>query len=187
MPKLKDKRPDEPLDGRQETFCQLMSIGKLSASAAYRQAGYSHKQADSSSAQLHVKPHIKNRIAYLKAELAQKQGITRETQSIKLATVAEKCLENGEHSTYVRAIEAQNRLYGLDKQVIEQSSDSKPLTRTEQQDAEEWAEYQLWKASRRTQSAQADKADRGGSGVDEGSKDAQSATEGHVVPLREPA
>ncbi|KKK63837.1 hypothetical protein LCGC14_2990290, partial [marine sediment metagenome] len=40
MPKLKDKQPHEPLDGRQETFCQIQSQGKTTAAQAYREAGY---------------------------------------------------------------------------------------------------------------------------------------------------
>jgi len=81
--------------------------------------------------------------------LAQKEGITRETQSKKLAIVANKCLSNGEHSTYVRAIEAQNRLYGLDKQVIEQQQ-PRDLSRTEAEQAAEYAEFKLWQARQGT-------------------------------------
>ena len=174
MPKLKDKQPHESLDGRQETFCQLMSIGKLSATEAYRQAGYSDRGADGHSARAVVNGRIKNRIAYLRAELAQKEGITRETQSKKLALVAEKCLGNGEHSTYVRAIEAQNRLYGLDKQVIEQQQPAdRNLNQTEAEQAAEYAEFKLWQARQGTNV----------DGADSFSGEDENEPEGNIVAI----
>lgn len=136
-----------PLEGRQETFCQRCADGTLSTSEAFRQAGYSHKSADANSATLRVKKSISNRIAYIRADRACEAGITREGQTRKLAIIQERCLEVGEHSTYVRAVEATNRLYGLDKQVIEQSA-PEPMSRSEQQEADDWAEFKLWKSSR---------------------------------------
>ncbi len=54
-----------------------------------------------------------------------------------------KCLANGEHSTYVKACEVQNRLYGLDKQVIEQSEAQKQLTATQAAEARRIAEIRV--------------------------------------------
>lgn len=79
---MNDTQPTDgstPLKGRRETFCQLYSKGDISASEAYRQAGYSHKRADALSAQIMVNNSVKARIAYLKAEYAKKWNIDRET------------------------------------------------------------------------------------------------------------
>jgi hypothetical protein len=79
---VEENKPDgtEPLkNARQETFCQLMSTGTLSASEAYRQAGYSHITADANSHRLQtVNESIKPRIAFLRAELAKRLDIDRE-------------------------------------------------------------------------------------------------------------
>ena len=137
-----------PLQGRQETFCQVMAGGKVSGAEAYRQAGYSEIGANGHSARLVAKGSIKRRTEYIQAERAAKEGISREGQTRKLVIVAERCLAAGEHSTYVRAIEATNRMYGLDKQVIETHTEQ-PMTRSDQEQADLWAEFRLWEASRR--------------------------------------
>ena len=137
-----------PLQGRQETFCQVMAGGKVSGAEAYRQAGYSEIGANGHSARLVAKGSIRRRTEYIQADLAVKEGISKKGQTRKLVIVAERCLAAGEHSTYVRAIEATNRMYGLDKQVIETHTEQ-PMTKSEQQDADDWAEFRLWKASRR--------------------------------------
>lgn len=138
----------KPLRDRQETFCQIYADGKLSASEAFRQAGYAHKHAEANSARMTAKDSIKDRIAHIQADRAQEEGITRQGQSRKLALVASKCYSNGEHGTYVRAIEAQNRLYGLDKQVIEQVDAHRELTGDQAQKAKDYAQFELWRANR---------------------------------------
>lgn len=136
-----------PLEGRQETFCSLIVPGTMTPTEAYRQAGFSRKNAKNNSSRLSAKEGIKARIAYIRAERACEAGITREGQTLKLAIIQERCLAAGEHSTYVRAVEATNRMYGLDKQVIETHSDV-PMTKSEQEQADVWAEFRLWEASR---------------------------------------
>ena len=174
MKENKPKDGSEPLRDRIEKFCQLMIPSTITATEAYRQAGYSPEGAKGHSARLVAKGSVKTRIAYLRAIEAQKQGITRETQSRKLSLVAEKCFSNGEHSTYVRAVEAQNRLYGLDKQVIETKTD-KPMTRTEAEEAREYAEFLLWKARQAT---------NGSRGGDSTPKAENAAPDGRVVGIR---
>lgn len=145
----KTDNPDgsTPLKGRQETFCQFYADGKMSAAEAYRQAKYGEKGANSASARLYAKASIKDRIDHIKAERAVEANITREGQTRKLALVAARCLAAGEHATYVRAVEATNRMYGLDKQVIETHSEA-PMSKSEQEQADVWAEFRLWEASR---------------------------------------
>lgn len=150
----------QPLKDRQETFCQLYSQGVYSASEAYRLAGYSHKQADTNSYKLNVKEGVKARIAFIHAERAEKEQITRETLAgdyNRAYAVAER---EDNAPGMVAATTGKARLFGFDKQVIETHTDE-PMTRSEQQEADDWAEFRLWKASR--------------------------AGPGHVVGIREPA
>ena len=135
-----------PLRDRQETFCQLIAPGKLSATEAYRQAGYSDKTAEAGSSRLLTIVKVKWRIAYIRAVRACKDGITREGQTRKLAVLMERCLANGEHATYVRALEACNRMYGLDKQVIE-TSVPEPMTRDQAAEADLYAKFRLWQTA----------------------------------------
>ena len=148
MPKLKQKQPSEPLKDRQETFAQLYSTGLYSLSEAYRLAGYSHTDADGASHRLSVKVGMKLRIAYLQAVSAEKHEVTREL----LATKYDKAYHVGaatlSASGMVSAVTGTARLYGLDKQVIDHQGEDKPMTRTEQQEADEYAEFKLWQAGR---------------------------------------
>jgi hypothetical protein len=77
---VEENKPDgaEPLKGRQETFAQLMSTGTVSAAEAYRQAGYSPKNAHANAKQVTTKNHVIDRIAHLRAELAKRLDIDRE-------------------------------------------------------------------------------------------------------------
>ena len=136
-----------PLQGRQETFCQLYSQGTHSASEAYRRAGYSHKSADAHSARLAVKGSIKARIAWIRAELAEKEQITRETLAADYNRALRIAEAQGNAPGMCAATTGKARLYGFDKQVIETQADA-PMTRTEQEEADEWAEFRLWQASR---------------------------------------
>jgi phage terminase small subunit len=124
-----------------------MAPGKLSAAEAYRQAGYSQnrpKQAASNAKQLTTKNHIKARIAFLGQEYAKKHEVTRDTLRKELDVAVERCLANGEHSTYVRALEAKMRLYGMDKQVV-LNEDHSQLTAEEEAYYQEFAAWRLEK------------------------------------------
>ena len=136
-----------PLEGRQETFCALLLPGTMTPTEAYRQAGFSHKNAKNNSSRLRAKECIKARIAFLRAELANKEGITKEGQSRKVDRALRLAEEQENATAMVAAIKCQNLLYGLEKQVIETTSDE-PMTRSEQEEADDWAEFKLWKAGR---------------------------------------
>lgn len=133
----------QPLSNiRQEIFCQKYIQG-MSATEAYRQAGYVAKNADANAARAMGYDGVKARINYIQAEKAIKQGITQEGQARKLEAVQLKCFANGEHSTYVKACEVQNRLYGLDKQVIEQTEAQRRLSETQAAEARRIAEIRV--------------------------------------------
>ena len=134
-----------PLKGRQETFCQIYADGKVSVSQAYQQAGYSKVEAHSAGHRLYVKVGIQARIDHIKAQRAKDANITREGQAEKFDRALRMATEQGNAAGMVAAITGTNRLYGLDKQVIETHADE-PMSRSEQEEADDWAEFKLWRA-----------------------------------------
>jgi len=144
----------EPLKGRQETFCQIMAKEETSAAEAYRQAGYSQNGAHTHANRLVTKGHIKARIAYIKAEWAKKREITREGQAVKLDVAYELARQQENSQAMSRAVEVQNRLYGLDKQILvsEASEAAKQLSEQERKDAEE---FEQWKMRKRLKATKA--------------------------------
>jgi phage terminase small subunit len=132
----------EPLKGRQETFCQLYATGVMSASEAYRRAGYSEISADTASSRLSVKVGIKARIAYIKAEWARIHKVDKETQTVKLHKALQMAEQQSNPQAMVKAIEATNRMYGLDKQVVV-NEDLGQLTAEEEAYHREYAAWRL--------------------------------------------
>lgn len=124
-----DKTVNKPLNDRQERFCQLMTKGDLTATEAFRRAGYSHSGANAHSADLVAKRSIKHRIANLRAELAIKHGITQEIQATKLEDLRIRCKFNEDSTGENAAIREQNKLYGLsiDKQQTETTDAQRAL------------------------------------------------------------
>lgn len=144
--------PSQPLPrDQQERFAWLIIEEGKHPADAYKQAGYKPKNtavASAAATRLLKNVSVKARIAYLRAKRAEKLEITQEGQAKKLENVQAKCLSNGEHSTYVKACEVQNRLYGLDKQVIETPD------QTPEMDAAEEAlfrEFLEWRQNRPTE------------------------------------
>lgn len=136
-----------PLEGRQETFCQLYSTGTYSASEAYRLAGYAAKGADAGSARLLVNVRIKARIRFIQAERAEKEHVTRETLASEYNRAYAIAEAENNAPGMVSATTGKARLYGLDKQVIEQHTDE-PMSLSDQEQADEWAEFKLWRSSK---------------------------------------
>ena len=141
----------EPLKGRQELFVQIFAKGDISATQAYIKAGYSKNGAKNHSARLVAKGSTKARIAYIKAEWAKKREITREGQAVKLDVAYELARQQENSQAMSRAVEVQNRLYGLDKQILvsEASEAAKQLSEQERRDAEE---FEQWKMRKRLKS-----------------------------------
>lgn len=163
----------EPLRDRQETFAQLYSTGTYSASEAYRLAGYSRKNADVNSDQLMVKSGMIARIAHIQAKRAKKREITAESLADEYDEARQVGKDTQQASSMVSATSGKARLYGLDKQVIEQSA-HKDLTTTEAEQAREYAEFVRWKANK----------DKGHDGRSVGEITAPGGSEGRVVGIR---
>jgi phage terminase small subunit len=127
------------LNDREQTFCRLMATGIITPTEAYRQSGYSETGADGNSIRLIGKDRIKEEIRRLRLELAIKDGITREIQARKLEEVRLRCNEAQDNSNEIRAIEAQNQLYGLKIDRLETNTEQRELDSERQRLAEEAA------------------------------------------------
>ena len=136
-----------PLRDRAETYCQLYSTGTYSATEAYRLAGYAKKDADSASCRLSVKVSVKARIRFIQAGRAEKEHVSRETLASDYRSAYAVAEKEWNAAGMVAATTGKARLYGFDKQVIETHADE-PMTRSEQEEADDWAEFNLWKAGR---------------------------------------
>lgn len=137
-----------PLRDRQETFCQIYSQGKVSATQAYKDAGYAPKAADVNSHRLIVKDRIKARIAHLRAKWAEKHEVTRETLASEYSRAYDLAVSQQAPTSMVQATSGKARLYGLDKQVIEQHDAHRELTTDQTQKAKDYAQFKLWQANR---------------------------------------
>lgn len=151
MDKLQTKTIDasQPLKSRQEAFCQIFAGGLVTATEAYRQAGYSEIGADGHSARLVGKGSIVKRLAHLKAQTAEKHEVTREILAEEYSCAYSIAHGQSSATGMVAATGGRARLYGLDKQVVEHKDAHKALSMTERQEAKEYAAFKLWQAIRR--------------------------------------
>jgi len=99
-----------------------------------------------------VNVKIKARIAYIKSEWARIHKVDKETQTVKLHRALDMAEEQRNPQAMVKAIEATNRIYGLDKQVVvqEQSEAAKELSEQERRDAEEFEQWKMRKRLKAT-------------------------------------
>lgn len=104
------------LTQKQKEFCQAYTTpGKAynNGTQAAIQAGYSQKCANVISAQNLVKANIKNEIVRIKAELAEKQGFTRESQLKDLESAKALAMLQENVPGMVSAIREQNEMLGF--------------------------------------------------------------------------
>lgn len=138
----------EPLrSSRHEMYCQLKTCG-VSEANAYEQAGYISNTPGQHARQLERNSLVKLRIRYLQSKMAEKLEITRKGQAEKFDRALTIATVQGNSTGMVAAITGTNRLFGLDKQVIEQAEQHRELSKTEQQEAREWAQFKLWQRNR---------------------------------------
>ena len=130
-----------------------MSSGTVSASEAYRRAGYSPKDADRNSARLMVKDRIKARIGYLQAKLAEKHEVTRESIAKEAEHIHQLAIAAGNLTAANGALVIKAKAYGLqtDKIVDDRASEAaKQLSEQERRDAEEFEQWKMRKRIKRT-------------------------------------
>jgi hypothetical protein len=139
--------PSQPLkSSRQELFCQKYTQG-MSASEAYRQAGYAQKNADTNSAMLMVKNGIVARIAYLRAKEAKKEEITRESLAKDYGQAFDLSVKLEVPQGMVQATAGRARLYGYEKQVIETTEQAPEMDAAEEA---LYREFLAWRQNRAT-------------------------------------
>ena len=121
----------EPLKGKREKFAQEIAKGDCNHTEACRKANYKdHKGLRIYANKLITNPLIKARIAYLRAELAKKWEITRESQVKQYWDVVRVCDETGDMANKNKALNSIDKLFGLaiDKSITEQSEGQKQRT-----------------------------------------------------------
>jgi len=79
---------DSPLTTKQDAFARLLATG-VSPAKAYLEAGYKDqgKNTHAAAYTLRIKPHIKARISYFRAMVAQKLDIRDEAIAAELAAI----------------------------------------------------------------------------------------------------
>lgn len=152
--------PSQPLkSSMQELFCQKYTQG-MTATEAYRQAGYSHKGADGHAIRLVGIGRIRARIEHIRAKQAKKLEITREGQAKKYQEAYDLASDLKSPTGMVQATAGQDRLFGLEKQVIEQSEAQRRLSETQASEASKLADIRL----REDMAAKAEKVPQNGTG-----------------------
>ena len=137
-----------PLKGKREKLCQEIAKGDVNNTEAARKAGYSnHKGLVRYAYELAINPMIKARIAHLKAELAKKYDITRESQVKQYRDVIEVCDETGDMANKNKALNSIDKLFGLsvDKSVVEQTDAQEARTAAQRRLDKEYAQWLLMK------------------------------------------
>ena len=103
------------LTNKQESFCQEYIKDSNGQQSAER-AGYSKKTARMQASTMLTKQNITTRIAGIKAEIAEKANITRETQLAKLDQATSIALSQNNPSAMVSAIREQNDMLGYHRE-----------------------------------------------------------------------
>ena len=135
---------DGSITDMQEDFCQNY-VNEANATQAYIKAGYAEKSAMYNACRLISKDKIKNRIASIRAKLAEKLEVTREKQYAKYQAVVDKGMDKDDLNAVNAAITGQNKLFGLsiDKSVVETTEQAKELKEAEVAAAKDYARFKL--------------------------------------------
>ena len=137
-----------PLKGKREKLCQEIAKGDVNNTEAARNAGYSnHKGLKKYAYLMCTMPEVKARIACIKAELAKKYDITRESQVKQYRDVIEVCDETGDMANKNKALNSIDKLFGLsvDKSVVEQTDAQEARTAAQRRLDKDYAQWLLMK------------------------------------------
>lgn len=102
--------PQTGMKSRWETFCQLYAAGGITATEAYRKAGFSPRNASSGANRLLQRPEVQARIAELQAPALERAALTISEALEHLGDVArtelplEPCRVCGQHGVPTREI-----------------------------------------------------------------------------------
>ena len=137
-----------PLKGKREKFAQLIATNTKNNTEAARGAGYKdNKGLRRYAHDLATNPNIIARSAYLRAELAKKWEISKDSQVQQYIGIRDRAIEAGDLRAEISANNSIDKLCGLivDKVQHEQTDAQKARTAVEQKDA---ALYAKWKLER---------------------------------------
>lgn len=133
MTKLSDKR---------ENFCQIYCSNGFNAADAYNKA-YPKCKANWNrlTNRLMSNDVIKRRIEEIKAEIAEKQDITKEKQIERINLIYAKAVEKGDIKAALTALDQLNKYVGLYEADNEQRREQAELTELQKADLQEFIEY----------------------------------------------
>ena len=135
-----------PLKGKREKFAQLIATGTRNYTEAYKEAGYSdYKGCGRYAHELAHIYQIKARIDVIKAELAIKWEITKDSQVKNYLDIAARARQSGDLRAEISANNSIDKLSGLivDKSVVEQSDAQKARSATERRLSKEFADWYM--------------------------------------------
>lgn len=110
---MADAKQTKGLTARQARFVSEYMIDLNATQAAIR-AGYSAKTAKQIGQENLTKPDVAAAIAERQGKVAKKLDFTLEGQLAKLEEVRKAALEDGQYGATVSAVQAQNKMLGLD-------------------------------------------------------------------------
>lgn len=140
----------EPLKGKREKFAQLVATNTKNNTEAARGAGYKeHKGLIRYAYELAINPVIKARIACIRAELAKKFDITKESQVKQYWDVVAVCDSTGDMANKNKALNSIDKLFGLSIDKTEHTDDYKAR---QAMSAEQQASFDRWVAHELEQS-----------------------------------
>jgi hypothetical protein len=136
-----------PLKGKREKFAQLVATNTKNNTEAARGAGYKdNKGLRRYAHDLATNNNILARIAYLKAELAKKWDITKQSQVKEYIGIRDRAIDAGDLRAEISANNSIDKLCGLIVDKIETSEAQtarKVMTATEQRLFDEWMDNRL--------------------------------------------
>jgi phage terminase small subunit len=103
------------LTAKQTAFCKHYVSNGLNGTQACISAGYKEKHARVQAVENLAKPNIADYVQKLQSGTAKKLQITRESQLNDLEWAKEAAKNNFELAPYMKAVEIQNKMLGLNE------------------------------------------------------------------------
>ena len=133
------------LNGRDETFCQLVALSTSSNTAAYINAGFSETGAKGNASRKIAKDNIQARISEIKAEMATIVKMDKEKYIKLVMEHRQAAMAKDDINAANGAMSLVGKACGIliDKSVIEQSVEQKELTALQEKEAKRMAQVML--------------------------------------------
>ena len=147
-PETEEYNGKTPLKGKREKFAQLMALETKNNTEAARQAGYKdHKGLRIYACRMLTLSNIKTRIAYIKAELAKKWDVTKDSQVKEYIGIRGRAIEAGDLRAEISANNSIDKLCGLivDRVQNEPTEAQEARTAAQRRLDKEYAQWLLMK------------------------------------------